>query len=83
MKALAVIAMALLLVGCESGYRYECQDPENWGKSECQRPQCEASGGICTDVLVRGPSAAGDDFNSSAGGFEDNNDCENTEMTGE
>ena len=84
MKALAVIAMALLLVGCEGGYRYECQDPENWGKSECQRPECEANGGICTDVLVGGPGAQGSDFDPNTGGFEDNNDCENnTDMIGE
>jgi hypothetical protein len=82
MKALAVIAMALLMVGCEGGYRYECQDPENWGKSECQRPECEANGGICTDVLVG--ATVSQDVNTDTGGFEDNNGCENnTDMIGE
>jgi hypothetical protein len=82
MKALAVIAMALLMVGCEGGYRYKCQDPENWGKSECQRPECEAYGGLCTDVLVG--AAVSQDVNTDTGGFEDNNGCENnTDMTGE
>jgi hypothetical protein len=82
MKALAVIAMALLMVGCEGGYRYECQDPENWGKSECQRPECEAYGGLCTDILVG--AAVSQDVNTDTGGFEDNNGCENnTDMTGE
>jgi hypothetical protein len=59
MKALALIAIALFMVGCEGGYRYECQDELNWGKAECQRPACEAAGGICSDVLVYGPEAKG------------------------
>ena len=62
MKALALIAIALFMVGCEGGYRYECQDEANWGKAECGRPACEAAGGICSDVLVYGPEAKGKDM---------------------
>ena len=83
MKALAVIAMALLLIGCEGGYRYECQDPKNWKKSECQRPECEAAGGICTDVLVYGAAAANNQLDSDTDNLQENDKCENTEMTGE
>jgi hypothetical protein len=62
MKALALVAVAFIMVGCEGGYRYECQDPENWGKSECQRPECEAAGNLCSDILVYGPEARGKDM---------------------
>jgi hypothetical protein len=50
MKALAFIAVALLLVGCEDTYRYPCQDPVNANKPECNRPICEADG-MCFDTL--------------------------------
>lgn len=43
MKALAVIAMSLLMVGCEARYRYECQDPDNQGLPQCQPEACAAS----------------------------------------
>ena len=33
----------LLLVGCESHYRYPCQDPDNWNKDFCKRPLCEVN----------------------------------------
>jgi hypothetical protein len=59
MKALALIAIALFMVGCSDGYRYECQNEVNWEKAECQRPACEAYGDICSDVLVYGPDAKG------------------------
>jgi len=50
MKALAFIAVALLLVGCEDTYRYPCQDPANKDNPECNRPICEADG-MCYDTL--------------------------------
>ena len=30
----------LLLVGCDNYYRYPCQNPDNFGKPECQKPRC-------------------------------------------
>ena len=24
-------------------FRYPCQDPENWGSKECQKPTCEVT----------------------------------------
>jgi hypothetical protein len=42
----------LLLVGCESRYRYPCQDPANQSAPACQHPACEADG-TCADYLVK------------------------------
>ena len=50
MKAVLLILAALLLVGCEGGYRYPCQDPANKDNEECNRPACEADG-YCYDTL--------------------------------
>jgi hypothetical protein len=52
MKRLLFVS-ALLLAGCgyDGKYRYECQDPENWEKSECQRPACQVDG-ACPDTLL-------------------------------
>ena len=41
----------LLLVGCESHYRYPCQDPANFGTPDCEPPACEASGMCTKDIL--------------------------------
>jgi hypothetical protein len=43
--------VALTSCGYDGGYRYECQDPDNWGKSECEPPICKVDG-ACTDVLL-------------------------------
>ncbi len=43
--------LLLLLVACQDTYRYPCQNPDNWGKKECEPPQCEASG-TCTKDLI-------------------------------
>ena len=42
---------ALLLAGCSEGYRYPCQDPENWGEKRCQKPYCSANG-TCPEDLT-------------------------------
>ena len=46
-----VLLLLPLLVACEERYRYPCQDPENWGKSECKPPVCEVDGN-CTKTLL-------------------------------
>ena len=43
--------LVLMLVACHDTYRYPCQNPDNWGKDECEPPQCEASG-TCTKDLI-------------------------------
>lgn len=51
-----LLIAALLTAGCESRYRYECQDPDNWSKPDCQKPACESSG-TCPDMLLGKPVA--------------------------
>jgi hypothetical protein len=53
MKRLALIAGILLLSACgyDGGYRYSCQDPENWEAPECNPPICKVDGN-CTDILL-------------------------------
>jgi hypothetical protein len=48
---ISAVLVAVLFAGCESKYRYACQDPNNWGDKLCQRPYCEANG-LCTDELL-------------------------------
>jgi len=42
--------VAMLMYG-KKMYRYECQDPNNYNKAECQPPLCEVSG-YCTKYLI-------------------------------
>lgn len=57
-KSVAIALSGLLMVllsGCgvlQDRYRYECQDPINWEKAECNPPLCESSG-TCTKDLVK------------------------------
>jgi hypothetical protein len=46
-----LLAAALLLSGCKDRFRYDCQDPDNWNSSDCQKPGCVASG-YCTEYLI-------------------------------
>lgn len=36
-----LIFITLLLTGCDSFYRYPCQDPNNWDSPRCKKPICE------------------------------------------
>ncbi len=58
MKAILILSIAFLLAGCNSQYRYPCQDPANWGKDECNNQVCKAEGECTSDVLE--PKAAED-----------------------
>ncbi len=58
MKKIILILPLLLLVACESRYRYPCQDPANWGKLECNNEVCEADG-TCTKQTI-GPNISTD-----------------------
>ncbi len=55
MKTLILISV-LALFGCQDRYRYECQDPANHNKTQCQPPACEASG-TCTKYLIKGETS--------------------------
>jgi len=46
-----VLLFILASCGYDGKYRYSCQDPENWGKSECKPPVCEVDGN-CTKTLL-------------------------------
>jgi hypothetical protein len=46
---------ALLAVACQDRYRYECQDPKNWGKRSCNPPECKANE-TCTKYLIEVPN---------------------------
>jgi hypothetical protein len=54
-----VIGTALLtLAGCgyQGGYRYECQDPENWEAPECNPPMCKVDGACSKDLIGFDPN---------------------------
>lgn len=53
-----VTLVALTFAGCESKYRYHCQNPDNWESKECQKPFCEASGTCPEDLIGSRPNAA-------------------------
>ena len=48
-----VLTFILTLASCgyDGKYRYPCQDPENWGTSECEPPECMVDG-ACTETLL-------------------------------
>lgn len=58
MKKFLIIIPMMLLAGCEFKYRYECQDPENWGKEMCSNDVCKAEGDCVTDLLGFTPTVA-------------------------
>jgi hypothetical protein len=54
MKKLGLLfALSFLLVSCgyDGHYRYECQDPLNWAKEECNPPVCKVDG-ACSKELI-------------------------------
>ena len=54
MKRLSLVLIpifALASCGYDGKYRYACQDPANWGKTECEPPECKVDG-ACTETLL-------------------------------
>lgn len=47
----ACIALIFSSCGYQGKYRYECQDPENWGNEDCNPPKCLVDG-MCTETLL-------------------------------
>ena len=41
----------LLLTSCGDNYRYFCQNPDNFGAAQCQKPRCEFDQD-CPEYLV-------------------------------
>lgn len=50
-RAGCVLLAALALAGCQDRYRYPCQNPDNFYKSECQKPRCQFTQ-MCPEYLV-------------------------------
>lgn len=45
--------IAIFAMAGDGHYRYPCQDPANWNKTECTPPECEADG-TCAKHLISG-----------------------------
>ena len=45
------IFLVIALSGCNDSYRYYCQDPDNFGAPQCQKPRCEFTQD-CPEYLV-------------------------------
>jgi hypothetical protein len=69
MRLVIIIITTILLAGCEYRYRYECQDPANWGKESCNNDVCKADGDCVTDLLGFTPAVAEQFKNADSGSF--------------
>jgi hypothetical protein len=55
-----IIGLSLLLApvvsscGYDGGYRYPCQDPNNWENEECNTPICEVDGHCWYTLIGKG-----------------------------
>ena len=45
------LLLLLLLTGCQDRYRYPCQNPDNFGLEQCQKPKCLFTQ-TCPEYLV-------------------------------
>jgi hypothetical protein len=46
-----IFSVLLTLTSCKDRYRYTCQDPDNFGRAECQKPKCQFTQ-TCPEYLV-------------------------------
>jgi hypothetical protein len=53
-----VLAFLFVLASCgyNGGYRYPCQDPNNWESKECNPPICKVDGACTEDLLGFNPT---------------------------
>lgn len=53
MKKILFISTILFMSSCgyQGNYRYECQDPINWEKEECNPPLCKVDGACSKDLI--------------------------------
>ena len=51
--SLASIMLAFTVTSCnfDGSFRYECQDPANWEKAECNPPICDTTGTCSRDLV--------------------------------
>jgi hypothetical protein len=50
--AALIALLVILLSSCGDGhFRYSCQDPANWEKTECKPPVCSANGACPIDLV--------------------------------
>lgn len=52
----SLLALTVSSCGYQGTYRYDCQDPENWGEEHCVPPVCEATGQCTTDLIGFDPT---------------------------
>lgn len=45
------LSVTLSSCGYDGHYRYECQDPMNWAKEECNPPLCKVDGACSKDLI--------------------------------
>ena len=50
-RFLAIGIMLSGMLSCSDSYRYKCQNPDNFGKSECVPPGCLADNSCTSTVL--------------------------------
>jgi hypothetical protein len=51
LKWAMLLPVFVFLSGCSDGYRYPCQDPDNWDEKFCKNPYCSANG-TCPEDLT-------------------------------
>jgi hypothetical protein len=61
--AFLVLPLFLVLTGCDSRYRYPCQDPDNWDQQMCKKPWCSADGTCPEDLQHYEKKTDGTAFN--------------------
>jgi hypothetical protein len=61
--ALLVLPLFIVLSGCDSRYRYPCQDPDNWDQQMCKKPWCSADGTCPEDLQHYEKKTDGTAFN--------------------
>lgn len=54
MAGFMLVWAVLAIAGCDSQYRYPCQDPSNMKSKECKSPICDADE-TCTEYLIEVP----------------------------
>jgi hypothetical protein len=50
-RIITLIAL-ISLTGCSDRFRYPCQDPDNWGSTECKKPICEVTR-TCPELILK------------------------------